>query len=87
MDFYFFEISLVIVAVIVTWMGCKAIKGIWTRVKRRISYMVGKLQDNQGVQGNIVHVQPKHSNPCKCALRPKEKKITEEPSVQGFQGY
>nr|XP_011457591.1 PREDICTED: probable disease resistance protein At4g27220 isoform X4 [Fragaria vesca subsp. vesca]XP_011457593.1 PREDICTED: probable disease resistance protein At4g27220 isoform X6 [Fragaria vesca subsp. vesca] len=47
MEFYFFEIWLAIVAVIVTWMGCKAIKGIWTQVKRRIS--VGKSQDNQGV--------------------------------------
>nr|XP_011462243.1 PREDICTED: protein VARIATION IN COMPOUND TRIGGERED ROOT growth response-like [Fragaria vesca subsp. vesca] len=49
MEFYFFEISLAIVAVIMTWMGCKAIKGIWTQVKRRISYMVGKSQNNQGV--------------------------------------
>nr|XP_011461856.1 PREDICTED: probable disease resistance protein At4g27220 isoform X1 [Fragaria vesca subsp. vesca]XP_011461857.1 PREDICTED: probable disease resistance protein At4g27220 isoform X1 [Fragaria vesca subsp. vesca]XP_011461858.1 PREDICTED: probable disease resistance protein At4g27220 isoform X1 [Fragaria vesca subsp. vesca]XP_011461859.1 PREDICTED: probable disease resistance protein At4g27220 isoform X1 [Fragaria vesca subsp. vesca]XP_011461860.1 PREDICTED: probable disease resistance protein A len=65
MEFYFFEISLAIVAVIVTWMGCKAIKGIWTQVKRRISYMVGKSQDNQGVVNlNASESLASSSEPC-----------------------
>ncbi|KAM5582492.1 hypothetical protein ABKV19_002750 [Rosa sericea] len=40
--------SLAIIVVIVTWIGCKAIiKWIWTLVKRLFSYMVGESQDNQ----------------------------------------
>ncbi|PRQ35140.1 putative TIR domain, P-loop containing nucleoside triphosphate hydrolase [Rosa chinensis] len=43
----FFEISVAIIVVIVTW-SCKAIiKWIWTLVKRWFSYMVGWSEDNQ----------------------------------------
>ncbi|KAM5546470.1 putative disease resistance protein [Rosa sericea] len=43
----FFEISVAIIVVIVTW-SCKAIiKWIWTLVKRWFSYMVGRSEDNQ----------------------------------------
>ncbi|KAM5582531.1 hypothetical protein ABKV19_002782 [Rosa sericea] len=48
MEFYFFQMLLAIIVVIVTWIGCKAIiKWIWTRVKRSFSYMVRRSQDNQ----------------------------------------
>ncbi|XP_062030199.1 probable disease resistance protein At4g27220 [Rosa rugosa] len=52
MEIYFFEMPLVIIVVIVTWISCLAvIKRIWTPLKRRFSCMVQKHEpiwpDNQ----------------------------------------
>ncbi|KAM5582465.1 putative disease resistance protein [Rosa sericea] len=52
MEFYYFQMAMAIIVVIVTWIGVIAtIKWIWTLVKHRLGYMVEKheptSQDNQ----------------------------------------